>query len=103
MEKLAVTFAMHVGEPEKALHHDDITSVEANLIDMHRQLSQFQMEQHISDRRQEAHFKSEFHAAVASANSKVLWFSLAECLGVVGLSVWQVYYIKQLLSNRRVL
>ena len=60
MEKLTITFAMHVGTDEgKALHKEDINTVESNLMDMHRQLSQFQMEQHISDRRQEAHFRSE--------------------------------------------
>ena len=104
MEKLTITLALHIGSTSgQVLHKEDVTAVESNLLDMHRQLGQFRMEQQISEMQQEAHFQSNSHAAVQSANRKVLWFSLVECAGVVGLSVWQVYYIKQLLNNKRIL
>lgn len=59
MEKLTVTFAVHVGKSSgKVLHQEDVTAVESNLMDMHRELGQFRMEQQISEKQQEAHFQS---------------------------------------------
>lgn len=60
MEKLTITFAVHVGTSNtgKVLHHEDVSVVESNLMDMHRDLGQFRMEQQISEKQQEAHFQS---------------------------------------------
>jgi p24 family protein beta-1 len=63
-----------------------------------KSIKDFQVDNQFAQLRQETHFKT-----VASANKNVFWFSMVESFGVIAVTAWQVFYIKKLLDNRRVL
>ena len=93
-----ITFTYNSGNSSNTvLKSEHLTPVESNLLDIQKSVKDFQVDNQFAQLRQEAHFKT-----VASANRNVFWFSLVESLGVVGVTAWQIYYIKKLLDNRRV-
>jgi hypothetical protein len=99
VEKLQVTVALHTGNcTDEPLDKSHITPVEAGILELVKGVKDFQMEQQFAQLRQESHFKT-----VYSANRNLFWFSLLECVGVLGVSSWQVYYIKKILDHRRLI
>lgn len=72
--------------------------MEEKLLQVNKQVKDFQLDQKFAQLRQDAHMKT-----VSDANTSLFWLSLLECVGVVAVSLWQVYYIKKLLDNRRVI
>jgi hypothetical protein len=94
-----ITFTYNSGNSTNTiLKTEHLTPVENNLIDIQKNIKDFQVDNQFAQLRQETHFKT-----VASANTNVFWFSLIESLGVIAVTAWQIYYIKKLLDNRRVL
>lgn len=99
METQQITFTYNCGNSTNAvLKSEHLTPVETNLLAIQKSIKDFQVDNHFAQLRQETHYKT-----VASANKNVFLFSLAESLGVVAVTAWQIYYIKKLLDNRRVL
>ena len=98
MSSHIVTFAYHSGNSTSSvLTSEHLTPVEKNLMWAERAVKDFQVDSQFTQLRQESHFKT-----VASANRNVFWFSLIESVGIVLVTAWQIYYIKNLLDNRRV-
>ena len=38
-------------------------------------------------------------STIKNANERVLWFTLLETIAILGVTFWQVFYIKRLLKN----
>ena len=72
--------------------------VEQNILKIDKAIKDFQVDNQFAQLRQETHFQT-----VASANNNVFWFALVESLGVLAVTAWQIYYIKKLLDNRKVM
>lgn len=99
VEKLQVTVALHTGNcTEEPLDKSHITPVERGMLDLIKGVKDFQMEQQFAQLRQESHYKT-----VHSANRNLFWFSILECVAVVSVSSWQIYYIKKILDHRRLI
>jgi len=99
VEKVQITFALHAGNStESVLDKDHLSPVESTLMEVQKAVKDFQMDQQFAQLRQESHYKT-----VESANRNVFWFSLLECVGVVGVTCWQVYYVKRILDHRRMI
>jgi len=92
-----------VGNSTEPLNKDHITPIEGGLLSIQLAVKDFQTDQEFAQIRQDSHFKSTAYLAVANANKNLFWFSLMECISIVGVSSWQVYSIKRLLDNRRVI
>ena len=93
-----VTFAYHSGNSTSAvLTSEHLSPVEKNLMLTARAVRDFQVDSQFAQLKQESHYQT-----VASANQNVFWFSLIESIGIVLVTAWQIYYIKNLLENRRV-
>lgn len=93
-----VTFAYHSGNSTSSvLTSEHLTPVEKNLMWAAKAVRDFQVDSQFTNLRQESHYKT-----VAGANRNVFWFSLIESIGIILVTAWQVYYIKNLLDNRRV-
>eukprot|EP00927_Polykrikos_kofoidii_P024145 TRINITY_DN2201_c0_g1_i1.p1 TRINITY_DN2201_c0_g1~~TRINITY_DN2201_c0_g1_i1.p1 ORF type:complete len:295 (-),score=70.74 TRINITY_DN2201_c0_g1_i1:63-887(-) len=97
MEEKMVTFALGKGN-ETHLQPEHLTSLEDYLKTIDRTLVDIQTESTYLWIRQKSHMKT-----IESIHSRVLAFSVLEFLILVGISGFQVYYIKGLLSDRRVL
>lgn len=94
-----VTLAYHSGNSTNSvLKNEHLTPIEQDLLWVEKAVKDFQVDSQFASLRQETHYKT-----VAGANKNVFWFSLLESLGVILVTVWQIYYIKKLLDNRRVL
>lgn len=99
VEKVQLTFALHTGNStESVLDKEHLSPVESTLLEVQKAVKDFQMDQQFAQLRQESHYKT-----VESANRNVFWFSLLECVGVVGVTCWQVYYVKRILDHRRMI
>ena len=99
MESQPITFTFNSGNSTNSvLKSEHLTPVESSLITIQKSIKDFQVDNQFSQLRQETHYKT-----VASANRNVFWFSLVESLGVIAVTAWQIFYIKKLLDNRRVL
>ena len=95
----SITFTFNSGNStNEVLKSEHLTPVEENLVSIQKSIKDFQVDNQFAQLRQETHYKT-----VASANTNVFWFSLLESVGVIGVTAWQIYYIKKLLDNRRVL
>eukprot|EP00927_Polykrikos_kofoidii_P024146 TRINITY_DN2201_c0_g2_i1.p1 TRINITY_DN2201_c0_g2~~TRINITY_DN2201_c0_g2_i1.p1 ORF type:complete len:299 (-),score=64.77 TRINITY_DN2201_c0_g2_i1:61-885(-) len=97
MEEKTVTFALGKGN-ETHLQPEHLTSLEDYLKTIDRTLVDIQTESTYLWIRQKSHMKT-----IESIHNRVLAFSVLEFLILVGVSGFQVYYIKGLLSDRRVL
>ena len=95
----SITFAYNSGNSTNTvLKSEHLTPVENSLVGIQKSIKDFQVDNQFAQLRQETHYKT-----VSSANRNVFWFSLLESIGVIGVTAWQIYYIKRLLDNRRVL
>jgi hypothetical protein len=93
-----ITFTFSTDSSEGLLKGEHLTPVEEKILKVDRAVKDFQVDNQFAQLRQETHFQT-----VSSANRNVFWLSLAESLGVLAVTAWQIYYIKKLLDNRRVL
>jgi hypothetical protein len=97
MEHKMVTFAVGKGN-ETTLQAEHLDTVESHVQVIEKNLQDIQTESTYLWIRQKSHMKT-----VESIHRRVFWFCVVEFLILVGISAFQVYYIKQLLSDRRVL
>jgi len=95
-----ITFALHTGKAlgEELVNSKDLTPMEAQLTDADRMLREIQTETRFAYKRQGTHYKT-----TESNHNKVFYMSLFESLTLLTVTVWQVYYIKRLLDNRRII
>mmetsp|Transcript_13526 Transcript_13526/g.25464 ORF Transcript_13526/g.25464 Transcript_13526/m.25464 type:complete len:229 (+) Transcript_13526:1244-1930(+) len=94
-----VTFALHCGNSTaEVLQEEHLSPIENALAEASKAVKDFQMDQQFAQLRQESHYKT-----VADANSNLFWLSLLECVGIIGVTSWQVFYIKKLLDHRRLI
>jgi len=97
MQQKMVTFAVGAGN-ETTLQPEHLDTIEAHMQVVERTLKDIQTESTYLWIRQKSHMKT-----VESIHRRVFWFCVVEFLILVGISGFQVYYIKGLLSDRRVL
>lgn len=97
LEQKMVTFAVGKGN-ETTLQAEHVDTMEAQVKSIDRTLKDIQTESTYLWIRQKSHMKT-----VESIHRRVFWFCLVELLVLMGVSGFQVYYIKGLLSDRRVL
>jgi len=97
MASKSVTFAVGTGNAT-VLQAEHLTGIDAHMKVIERTLKDIQTESTYLWIRQKSHMKT-----VESIHRRVFWFCVVEFLILVGISGFQVYYIKGLLSDRRVL
>jgi hypothetical protein len=97
MEEKMVTFAVGKGN-ETHLQPEHLETMEDHIRSIDKTLVDIQTESTYLWIRQKSHMK-----AVESIHARVLAFCVVEFLILVGISGFQVYYIKGLLSDRRIL
>jgi p24 family protein beta-1 len=99
MQGHTITLALHCGNSSNTvLTSEHLSPVEQQLSTIQKSIKDFQLDSQFAQLRQETHYNT-----VAGANKNVFWFSLLESMGVVAVTAWQIYYIKKLLDNRRVI
>eukprot|EP01016_Furgasonia_blochmanni_P004334 TRINITY_DN11680_c0_g2_i22.p2 TRINITY_DN11680_c0_g2~~TRINITY_DN11680_c0_g2_i22.p2 ORF type:complete len:185 (+),score=54.63 TRINITY_DN11680_c0_g2_i22:80-556(+) len=99
LENKKVTFALHCGNStDSVLVASDLDPLDVRLQGIDRTLKDIHVETKFSSMRQETHFKT-----VKSAHNKLYVLTLFEFVGIIGTTVWQIYYIKRLLDNRRII
>ena len=102
LQKRTITFALHCGNStSEVLTKEHLGPIESEILTVSQAVKDFQLDLQFAQLRQETHFKSNFYSAISSANRDLLWLSLLECAGIIGVTMWQVFYIKKLLDNRR--
>jgi len=97
MQHKMVTFAVGKGN-ETTLQAEHLDTVESHVQVIEKNLQDIQTESTYLWIRQKSHMKT-----VESIHRRVFWFCVVEFLILVGISAFQVFYIKGLLSDRRVL
>ncbi|CEM33699.1 unnamed protein product [Vitrella brassicaformis CCMP3155] len=97
VESKLVTFAVGMGN-DTALQPTHLNPMEDHLSTIDRQLRDIQAESTYLWVRQRSHMK-----AVEGTKQRVLWFAAVQFIVLMGVSAFQVYYIKSLLSDRRIL
>mmetsp|Transcript_30356 Transcript_30356/g.72399 ORF Transcript_30356/g.72399 Transcript_30356/m.72399 type:complete len:98 (+) Transcript_30356:2-295(+) len=97
MEEKMVTFAVGKGN-ETHLQPQHLTTMEDHIKSIEKTLVDIQTESTYLWIRQKSHMK-----AVENIHTRVLSFCVVEFLILIGVSGFQVYYIKGLLSDRRLL
>jgi hypothetical protein len=90
-----VTLLMGMGE-HNALKPQDVTSVTEGFTRVEASLKEIQSESSYLWIRQKSHMK-----AVSTINSRVYWYFLFEFFILLAVSSVQIYYVRGLLSNRR--
>ena len=90
-----VTVLMGVGQ-HTALKSNDLDSLTEGISQIETALKEVQSESSYLWIKQKSHMK-----AVGSINSRVFWYHLAEFVILIVVSSVQIYYIRGLLSNRR--
>merc|ERR1712190_160017 len=97
MQEKMVTFAVGKGN-QSHLQAEHLETVEDHVKSIDKTLVDIQTESTYLWIRQKSHMK-----AVESIHTRVLAFCAVEFLVLIGISGFQVYYIKGLLSDRRLL
>merc|ERR1711879_233449 len=97
LEEKTVTFAVGKGN-ETHIHTEHLESLEDSVMAIEKNLVDIQTESTYLWIRQKSHMK-----AVDSIHTRVLSFCFLEFLILLGVSGFQAYYIKNLLSDRRIL
>lgn len=95
MTSKQVTLLMGTGE-QKTLKTKDLASLQDGIGYIENALREIQSESSYLWIKQKSHMK-----AVTNINSRVFWYHLAQFLILVVVSSVQIYYIRGLLSNRR--
>lgn len=95
MSSKQVTFLVGIGE-HRALKSNDLNPLTEGMGAIEATLKEIQSESSYLWIKQKSHMK-----AVSSINSKVYWYYLFEFVVLLVVSSIQIYYIRSLLSNRR--
>ena len=95
MSTKQVTLLMGVGE-HNALNSKDLSSATDGIARIEASLKEIQSESSYLWIKQKSHMK-----AVSAINSRVYWYYLFEFLILLVVSSVQIYYVRGLLSNRR--
>ena len=90
-----VTVLMGVGE-SKALKKNDLSSVTDGISQVDSMLKEIQTEASYMWIKQKSHMK-----AVSGMNSQIYWYYLIEFVILLAVASVQIYYVRGLLSNRR--
>jgi len=95
-----VTFALNTGKGvnEDLVNPDQLTPMESQLREADRALRDIQTETRFAYKRQGTHYKT-----TEANHNKVFYVAVFESLAILAVTVWQVYYIKRLLDNRRII
>jgi len=95
-----VTFALNTGKSlgEDLVNSKDLTPMEAQLTEADRLLREIQTETRFAYKRQGTHYKT-----TQANHNKVFYVAIFESLAILTVTIWQVYYIKRLLDNRRII
>merc|ERR1719446_730584 len=97
MEEKMVTFALGRGN-ETNIKGEHVDAVDQQIEAISRELRDIQTESTYLWIRQKSHMK-----AVESIHRRVFWFCVVEFMILIGMAGLQAYYIKGMLSDRRVL
>lgn len=97
MEEKTVTFALGRGN-DTNIKGEHVDAVDQQIEAISRELRDIQTESTYLWIRQKSHMK-----AVESIHRRVFWFCVVEFLILIGMAGLQAYYIKGMLSDRRVL
>lgn len=95
MSTKQVTVLMGVGESQ-ALKKQDLTSVTEGISKVDSLLKEIQSESSYMWIKQKSHMK-----AVSAMNSGIYWYYLIEFILLLVVSSIQIYYVRRLLSNKR--
>jgi len=99
METKQVTLALHCGNStEEFLSSKDLSPMETQIQGADKLLREIQAETRFAYKRQETHYRT-----TKSNHNKVFYIAIVECLAILGTTAWQVFYIKRLLDNRRII
>ncbi len=77
-------------------HEDKLVPAEENMQGVDRSLNDLMVQQKFFEYR-----KARQNEEVAAVGRKSLYIAITETLVVIGLTVWQVYYIKKMLDFRQ--
>jgi len=97
MEQKMVTFALGAGN-QTNIKKEHVHEVDSQIQSISKELKDIQSESTFLWIRQKAHMKQ-----VESIHTRVFWFCVVELLVLAGISSVQVYYIKGMLSDRRII
>jgi len=95
-----VTFALNTGKVlgEELVNVKDLTPMEIQLTEADKTLREIQTETRFAYKRQGTHYKT-----TQANHNKVFYMAIFESLAILTVTIWQVYYIKRLLDNRRII
>lgn len=93
-----VMFGFHTGNSSDAtIRRKDLNPMEMKLISVERNLNDAMGQMKLGRKKVEA-----LHVSSKAASSSLYIFSLIETVAIVGVSFWQLYYIKAFFDNRRI-
>ena len=96
----AVTAKISVGEPPdliKLAKTEHLTPIEQRIKSLHESMNAVRDMQDQMREQDEAH-----HKMTRSTRSRLLWFTLAEAIVLVSVSLWQILYLKSFFEIKRV-
>merc|ERR1712046_74294 len=89
----SVSFSIHSGAglPENDVAKEEhLSPLESSVMELSESLMNVQEEQKFFKARERAH-----RDTTESTNDRVKWFSLMEAVVLVGMNVWQIYYLRR--------
>jgi len=72
--------------------------MELQLLEADKTLREVQTETRFAYKRQETHYRT-----TQANHNKVFYVAIIESFAILVVTIWQVYYIKRLLDNRRII
>lgn len=80
------------------IRHQDLDPLSEKVQHLHSGLNDIMYETKFSQQRRESGYEQ-----LQQTHQKLLYFTIFETLVIVGVSVWQVYYIKNIIDQRRLI
>ena len=111
METKEVLFAIQVGTSLDNLESKDVNSLDSKIDLVSIKLHEVISDTKFSSYRQDRHLKgrifpylfSDTSLALSSTTKKLLLMSIIETAAIIGAVLWQIFYVKRLLDNRRII
>ncbi|CAD8109709.1 unnamed protein product [Paramecium sonneborni] len=98
-EPLTITFAIDVHDS----HQEFLKLVDLDPLNLRiERLSMAMRDNYFYDKMAAQQFEGGLRE-VQNANNKLLLFSLIEIIGIIAITGWQVFYLKRILSNQRII
>eukprot|EP01017_Pseudomicrothorax_dubius_P038836 TRINITY_DN587_c0_g2_i1.p1 TRINITY_DN587_c0_g2~~TRINITY_DN587_c0_g2_i1.p1 ORF type:complete len:291 (+),score=100.22 TRINITY_DN587_c0_g2_i1:177-1049(+) len=98
-ETKQVTFALHASNNTNTpVKSADIDPLNERLYKITQSIGDIHVETKFSYKRAETHL-----ATIKGTHARVFLFTILESLGIIVTSLWQIYYIKKLLDNKRII